>query len=211
MCFFKSLHYEKVKIQYKEMFRHLFVFVLTLSYNAVREIPMQNTVSQSFNTLSKSNLFQIDLIMSSSIYLVVVLAMASLVASAEESEFDSPSFDVVSDDLSRTLYLNSTGLAYGVAIGAVVILVAAVGLYLYDYYYGTARTDPIPGYAADKYYEQYYQDQAQNGEYAYADSSQYYRYVTRNQIVFSNPKSTPTIVIPYCIYLLFYLNVHYGS
>ena len=193
------------------MFRHLFVFVLTLSHNAVRENPIQNTVSQSFNTLSKSNLFQIDLIMSSSIYLVVVLAMASLVVSAEESEFDSPSFDVVSDDLSRTLYLNSTGLAYGVAIGAVVILVAAVGLYLYDYYYGTARTDPIPGYAADKYYEQYYQDQAQNGEYAYADSSQYYRYVTHNQIDFKTLKSTATIVIPYCIYLLFYLNVHYGS
>ena len=124
------------------------------------------------------NIFQIDLIMSSSIYLVLVLAMASFVASADD--FDSPSFDVVSDDLSRTLYLNSTGLAYGVAIGAVVILVAAVGLYLYDYYYGTARTDPIPGYAADKYYEQYYQDQAQNGEYAYADQSQYYRYVVAN-------------------------------
>ena len=124
------------------------------------------------------NIFQIDLIMSSSIYLVLVLAMASLVASADD--FDTPSFDVVSDDLSRTLYLNSTGLAYGVAIGAVVILVAAVGLYLYDYYYGTARTDPIPGYAADKYYEQYYQDQAQNGEYAYADQSQYYRYVVVN-------------------------------
>ena len=118
--------------------------------------------------------------MSSSIYLVLVLAMASLVASADD--FDSPSFDVVSDDLSRTLYLNSTGLAYGVAIGAVVILVAAVGLYLYDYYYGTARTDPIPGYAADKYYEQYYQDQAQNGEYAYADQSQYYRYVVANVV-----------------------------
>ena len=112
--------------------------------------------------------------MSSIILSVVVLfAMTSFVASAEET-----TFDVISDDLSRTIYLNSTGLAYGVAIGAVVILVAAVGLYLYDYYYGTARTDPIPGYAADKYYQQYYQDQAQNGEYAYADQSQYYRYVT---------------------------------
>ena len=114
--------------------------------------------------------------MSSSILsLVVLFAMTSLVASADDT-----TFDVVSDDLSRTLYLNSTGLAYGVAIGAVVILVAAVGLYLYDYYYGTARTDPIPGYAADKYYQQYYQDQAQNGEYAYADQAQYYRYVTTN-------------------------------
>ena len=104
--------------------------------------------------------------------------MASVVASYEED-----AFDVAVEPLSlneRTLYLNSTGLAYGVAIGAVVILVAAVGLYLYDYYYGTARTDPIPGYAADKYYQQYYQDQAQNGQYAYADQSQYYRYVSRN-------------------------------
>lgn len=117
--------------------------------------------------------------MSSSILsLVVLFAMTSFVASTEEA-----AFDVVSEDLSRTIYLNSTGLAYGVAIGAVVILVAAVGLYLYDYYYGTARTDPIPGIAADKYYQQYYQDQAQNGEYAYADQSQYYRYVTENAIL----------------------------
>jgi hypothetical protein len=111
-----------------------------------------------------------------SIWLVVILGMASLVASAEESNNDP--FEVQplsSDELSRTIYLNSTGLAYGVAIIAVVVLVAAVGLYLYDYYYGTARTDPIPNYAADKYYQQYYQDQAQNGEYAYADQSQYYR------------------------------------
>ena len=148
--------------------------------------------------------------------------MASLVASADD--FDSPSFDVVSDDLSRTLYLNSTGLAYGVAIGAVVILVAAVGLYLYDYYYGTARTDPIPGYAADKYYEQYYQDQAQNGEYAYADQTQYYRYVlfcahsflifeTRAHISLlrsielhsEKPKSTCTSASSICIYPSFNL------
>ena len=112
--------------------------------------------------------------MSAKICLVVLFAMASVVASAQEDAFEVQ--PLVSEDLSRTLYLNSTGLAYGVAIGAVVILVAAVGLYLYDYYYGTARTDPIPGYAADKYYEQYYQDQAQNGEYAYADTNQYYRY-----------------------------------
>ena len=102
--------------------------------------------------------------------------MASMVVASDE-DVDFEIQQMATDDLSRTLYLNSTGLAYGVAIGAVVILVAAVGLYLYDYYYGTARTDPIPGYAADKYYEQYYQDQAQNGEYAYADQTQYYRYV----------------------------------
>ena len=114
--------------------------------------------------------------MSQGIYLVVLFAMASLVV-ASEDDVDFEIQQMATDDLSRTLYLNSTGLAYGVAIGAVVILVAAVGLYLYDYYYGTARTDPIPGYAADKYYEQYYQDQAQNGEYAYADQTQYYRYV----------------------------------
>ena len=104
--------------------------------------------------------------------------MASIVASKEESNKFDDVFDVQplsSDELSRTIYLNSSGIAYGIAIVAVVVLVAAVGLYLYDYYYGTARTDPIPEYAADKYYQQYYQDQAQNGEYAYADTNQYYR------------------------------------
>ena len=122
-----------------------------------------------------------------SIWLVVILGMASIVASAEDSNNFDDVFDVrplSSDELSRTIYLNSTGLAYGVAIVAVVVLVAAVGLYLYDYYYGTARTDPIPEYAADKYYQQYYQDQAQNGQYAYADQAQYYR---RYVIAIFNP------------------------
>ena len=113
--------------------------------------------------------------------LVVILAMSSIAAaSAEESSNDFDVFNVQplsSDELSRTIYLNSSGIAYGVAIAAALVLVAAVGLYLYDYYYGTARTDPLPGYAADKYYEQYYQDQYQNGQYAYADQSQYRRYV----------------------------------
>ena len=128
----------------------------------------------------KQTFLQIGKIMSTtpSIWLIVILGMASIVASAEESNKFDDVFDVRpmgSDELSRTIYLNSTGLAYGVAAIAVIVLVAAVGLYLYDYYYGTARTDPIPEYAADKYYQQYYQDQAQNGEYAYADQSQYYR------------------------------------
>ena len=112
-------------------------------------------------------------------WFVVILAMSSIAAAVEKGS-DDDLFNVQplsNDELSRTIYLNSSGLAYIVAGGAAVILIAAVGLYLYDYYYGTAKSDPIPGYAADKYYQQYYQDQSQYGQYAYADQSQYQRYV----------------------------------
>ena len=57
--------------------------------------------------------------------------------------------------------LNSTYIAYGIAIGAVLILTLAVGLYLYDYYYGTSRSDPVP-----PEYTQYY-DPNQYAQYAY--------------------------------------------
>ena len=36
--------------------------------------------------------------------------------------------------------LNSTYLSYGIAVGAVLVLLLGVGLYLYDYYYGTSRS-----------------------------------------------------------------------
>ena len=108
---------------------------------------------------------------------LAIMLMVSLTSLASAEDVQSEDLWEVepmsSDQLSRTLYLNSTGLAYGVAIGAALILTAAIGLYLYDYYYGTARTDPVPNYAADKYYQQYYQDQSQYGQYAYADQSQY--------------------------------------
>merc|ERR1711976_709658 len=58
-----------------------------------------------------------------------------------------------------------TYLVYAIAAGALVLLFLAVGLYIYDFYYGTtSRVDVEQNY--NQY--QYYQDQAyQNAEQAY--------------------------------------------
>lgn len=65
-------------------------------------------------------------------------------------------------DQERTfISTNSTYIAYGVAAGAALILILAVGLYLYDYYYGTSsRSDPVD-------YSQYYSDQEAYNQYLY--------------------------------------------
>ena len=97
---------------------------------------------------------------------VATLVLLSSVAFAEDNDF----YELESVDSEvRTIFLNSTFLAYGVAIGAVFILVFAVGLYLYDYYYGTSRADTIP--QDQLYYNQYYADQGQYGQYAYANQA----------------------------------------
>lgn len=67
------------------------------------------------------------------------------------------------DDEARFVTLNDTYLAYGVAAGAVLILTFAVGLYLYDYYYGTSRTDPV----VQPEYSQYYNDVEAYNQYLY--------------------------------------------
>ena len=73
--------------------------------------------------------------------------------------------------------LNSTYLQYGVAVGAVLVLLAAVGLYLYDYYYGTSRSDPIPDVDP---YQQYYTDQEAYNQYLY-QQAQYANQARYNQ------------------------------
>ncbi|TRY67384.1 hypothetical protein TCAL_16958 [Tigriopus californicus] len=73
--------------------------------------------------------------------------------------------DVTQFQLSaRTLAdFNATSVLYGIAVGAVLVLIVGVGLYFYDYYGNTSRTEPIP----DRDYAQYYQQQNQNSERAY--------------------------------------------
>jgi hypothetical protein len=53
--------------------------------------------------------------------------------------------NVLNPELRLDSYLNSTNAATWVTIGALVILMAAVGLYLYDFY-ATARSDTVPQY-----------------------------------------------------------------
>ena len=69
--------------------------------------------------------------------------------------FEDVDFTAMSLDERTFTSLNSTYLAYGIAVGAILVLLVAVGLYLYDYYYGTSRTDPIEG---NFEYNQYYTD-----------------------------------------------------
>lgn len=72
-------------------------------------------------------------------------------------------------DVERTFVsLNSTYLAYGIAAGAALILILAVGLYLYDYYYGTSsRSDPVEPH--------YFYDQEQYNQYMYQHAADNYR------------------------------------
>lgn len=56
--------------------------------------------------------------------------------------------DLVNSDRFLTtsnLYFNSTTAVAAVSIGAILILLVAVGLYLYDFY-ATARSDTVPQY-----------------------------------------------------------------
>ena len=68
-------------------------------------------------------------------------------------------------ELARTFSgFNSTFLLTGLAVGAVLVLLLGVGLYLYDYYAtGTSRTEPLP----QQDYESYAQAQYANVEQAY--------------------------------------------
>ena len=69
--------------------------------------------------------------------------------------FEDVDFTAMSLDERTFTSLNSTYLAYGIAVGAILVLLVAVGLYLYDYYYGTSWTDPVEG---NFEYNQYYTD-----------------------------------------------------
>ena len=120
---------------------------------------------------------------SSSSTLVVfttTLLLQLLLPSAAASAFGSyelldpsglGSFDLDNFGLARTIYLNSTYVAYAVAAGAVLILIIAIGLYLYDYYYGSAKSDYVP---TD--YSSYYSDPHGYNPYAYVGQGGGYSY-----------------------------------
>jgi hypothetical protein len=113
--------------------------------------------------------------------LLVGLAMTSLTVEAQPTSelFEDVDFSALGTIDERTFVsLNSTYLTYGIAAGALIVLLLAVGLYLYDYYYGTSRSDPVP-----QDYNQYYTDQEQYNQYLY-EQAQYqsrYEYVTTLQ------------------------------
>ena len=94
--------------------------------------------------------------------LLTLLPSSSMVAAFGYELFD-PAADLGNFDLSRTIYLNSTYVAYAVAAGAVIILIIAIGLYLYDYYYGSSKSDT---YSSTEY-GGYYQDPYSYNPYAY--------------------------------------------
>lgn len=103
------------------------------------------------------------------VLLLLISCFSLAQSSAQTSELlfeDVPEFQY-----ARTLAdFNATTVLYGIAVGAVLVLFVGVGLYFYDYYGNTSRTEPIP----DRDYAQYYQQQNQNSERAYP----VYRYVT---------------------------------
>ena len=110
--------------------------------------------------------------------LILTLAVAQ---SSSSFLLDDPELDneLVSEfdyalDGARTFSFNSTYLLVAVAVGAVLVLAVGVGLYFYDLYVDTGRTEPIP----ESYdYAQYYQQQYQNAEQAYPAAAQYqYQY-----------------------------------
>ncbi len=104
--------------------------------------------------------------------LLVGMMALNAVEAVPSEYFDDNTLSAV--EMERTFVsLNSTYIAYGIAAGAVLILILAVGLYLYDYYYGTSRSDPLP-----EGYDQYY-DPNQYAQYAYQQQADNYRY---NQI-----------------------------
>ncbi len=79
-------------------------------------------------------------------------------------------------ELARTFDgFNSTTLLAVVAVGALLVLLIGVGLYLYDYYSDNSKTDPYNTYD----YAGYYQDQYQNAQQAYPNAQQVYRYASQ--------------------------------
>ena len=102
--------------------------------------------------------------MSPALLLFMLVGVATLPPSTSAFDYELlDPIDLGNFDLSRTIYLNSTYVAYAVAAGAVLILIIAIGLYLYDYYYGSSKSDYSP---TD--YSGYYQDPNSYNPYAYA-------------------------------------------
>ena len=106
---------------------------------------------------------------------LLILLVAVFTVPSSATPFGYELFDPMTEfgnfDLSRTIYLNSTYVAYAVAAGAVLILIIAIGLYLYDYYYGASKSDYVPNE-----YSSYYQDPNSYNPYAYAGQGGGYSY-----------------------------------
>ncbi len=105
------------------------------------------------------------------LFLVVVLTVTASSVMADNELSYEESFGSM-----RTFNgFNSTYLLAAVAVGAVLVLLVGVGLYLYDYF--NDDTYNKSGYSPDDY-AAYYQDTYHNAEYAYpAQQYQSYRYV----------------------------------
>ncbi len=104
------------------------------------------------------------------VFLPVTLALAQG-AMASDYDLMDPYALGSGYDLSRTIYLNSTYVAYAVAAGAVIILIIAIGLYLYDYYYGSTSKSSYTG----NEYSGYYYDHGGSGNYGYSGQKYYQR------------------------------------
>lgn len=116
-------------------------------------------------------------------YLALILLVAGAATAAKASEIDDAAArdfelaDVFSEyEMTRTIDgFNSTTVLTVVAVGAVLVLLVGVGLYLYDYYADTSRTEDLDGGAV---YADYYQNTYNNAEQAYAaPNQQRYRYI----------------------------------
>ena len=80
----------------------------------------------------------------------------------EGFDADLESFWAEEANLGRTLYFNSTYAGYYIAAGAGLVIMAAIGLYLYDYYFtaATAKVDTAQYYNPNNDPNYYYQQQA---------------------------------------------------
>lgn len=107
----------------------------------------------SLSTLIGSRLQQVVFQDMLTKFLFGVLGLLAIQKTGAFTPIDAFELLVEDDDLvnsdrfltTSTLYFNSTTAVAAVSIGAILILLVAVGLYLYDFY-ATARSDTVPQY-----------------------------------------------------------------
>jgi len=101
---------------------------------------------------------------SAAIAMFSIFAMSSAAAIESDFELFSANEDTNYELSARTFSgFNTTTLLAVFAVGAVIILIVAVGLYVYDVYADTHRAS----YLEDPDYVGYYQSQYENAEQAY--------------------------------------------
>lgn len=107
----------------------------------------------SLSTLIGSRLEQVVFQDMLTKFLFGVLGLLAIQKTGAFTPIDAFELLVEDDDLvnsdrfltTSNLYFNSTTAVAAVSIGAILILLVAVGLYLYDFY-ATARSDTVPQY-----------------------------------------------------------------